>query len=177
MQIKEREGLTFEETRRRFHMGIATLFRWQRKIEPCVKRNKPATKIDMEKLKEDVEKHPDDYQWERAQKFKVSPNGILYALRRLGKSYKKNSVSSQSRRISQSRVPRSHRTIHKGKEDDNLSWWEWLRSWSAENSWLQHKGRALLWRTGLACQRSGECHWSSSGQQAFCTSSLWLHHW
>ncbi len=97
MKIKGKEGLTFLETSKRFGVGIASLFRWARRIEPCLKRNKPATKIDMKKLKKDVKQYPDDYQWERAKKFGVSPNGILYALRRLAVSHKKNSVSSQSR--------------------------------------------------------------------------------
>ena len=85
------------ETSKRFGVGIRTLFAWKKRINPYLKRDKPATKIDMEKLKKDVEEQPDDYQWERARRFGVSPNGILYALRRLAMSHKKNSVSSQSR--------------------------------------------------------------------------------
>ena len=94
MKIKEDKKLTFEKTSERFGIGIRTLFRWQNNMEPCTTRNKPATKIDMEKLKEDVKKYPDDFQYERAERFKVSPNGILYALRRLKISSKKNPESS-----------------------------------------------------------------------------------
>ncbi len=97
MKIKEKEGLTFLDTSKRFGVGIATLFRWKRKIEPCLTRNKPARKIDMKKLEKDVGEYPDAYQYERAERFGVSPNGILYALRRLAITHKKNSVSSQSR--------------------------------------------------------------------------------
>jgi len=43
----------------------------------------------MEKLEEDVRQRPDDFQYERAERFGVSPNGILYALRRLKISHKK----------------------------------------------------------------------------------------
>ena len=60
----------------RFDISIRTLFRWQSKLEPCLTRNKPATKIDMEALKKDVEQHPDDYQWERAKRFNVSQSTI-----------------------------------------------------------------------------------------------------
>lgn len=96
-EVKEKEGLTFEEVSKRFHIGIATLFRWQKKIEPITKRNVSSRKIDMETLKKDVEKNPDDYQWERVKKFKVSQSAIFYALKRLGYTYKKNVLSSKSR--------------------------------------------------------------------------------
>jgi len=98
MKIKEEEDLTFEKTSKRFGIGIRTLFRWQRDIEPKTTRNKPATKIDMCKLKADVEKNPDAYLSERAEHFDVSISCIFYALKRLDISYKKNSVSPKSRR-------------------------------------------------------------------------------
>lgn len=85
--MKEKLGLTFEETSQRFNVPIRTLFRWQRRLEPCRKRNKPATKIDMDALREDVKKHPDRYQWERAQLFGVTAAAICIALKRLKISY------------------------------------------------------------------------------------------
>ena len=94
-EIKEEENLTFDQTSKRFHVSIRSLFSWSKNIEPKKTRNKPSTKIDMNKLKEDVKKFPDDFQYERAERLGVSPNGILYALRRLNVSYKKNSVSSK----------------------------------------------------------------------------------
>ena len=48
MKIKEEEKLTFEETAKRFGVSIRSLFRWQRHIEPNLKRHKPPTKIDEE---------------------------------------------------------------------------------------------------------------------------------
>lgn len=97
MEIKEKNNLTFEQASERFGVGMRTLFRWKQRIEPMLKRNKPATKINMEALKEDVKKYPDAYQYERAKKFKVSSNAILCALRRLGVTNKKNSLSSKSK--------------------------------------------------------------------------------
>lgn len=91
--IKNKEDLTFEATGKRFSIGIRTLFRWQKEIEPKQNRNKPATKINMEKLKADVGKKPDAYLSERAERFGVSVSGIFYALQRMEISYKKNSVS------------------------------------------------------------------------------------
>ncbi len=93
-KIKEKEGLTFQEAGDRFGVPIRTLFRWQRRIEPKADRDKPATKIDMEALRKDVEEHPDHYQYERAKKFGVSQSAIYYALKRLDISYKKNAFPS-----------------------------------------------------------------------------------
>ena len=93
-KIKEKEKLTFQEVSDRFGVPIRTLFRWQNRIEPKTKRNKPSTKIDMAALRKDVEDNPGDFQYERAKKFGVSQSTIYYALGRLKISYKKNAVPS-----------------------------------------------------------------------------------
>ena len=97
LSVKAKRGLTFEETSERFDISIRTLFRWQQRLEPCTTRNKAATKVDMVALLEDVRKHPDKYQWERAQTLGVSTTAICMALKRLGVSYKKNTKTSQGR--------------------------------------------------------------------------------
>lgn len=97
-EIKNSEDLTYEETSNRFKVNIRTLFRWKKRIVPKKTRNKPATKVDMEKLKKDIEKNPDAYLYERAQEFKVGTSTIFYAIKRLGFSYKKNTKSSKGRR-------------------------------------------------------------------------------
>lgn len=94
--IKEREQLSFDEVAERFGVGRTSVVRWSKQIEAKNTRNKPATKIDMEKLKEDVEKYPDAYQYERAKRFGVSQTGICAALKRLGISRKKNVLTSAS---------------------------------------------------------------------------------
>lgn len=96
LAIKESEKLSFAEASKRFKVGIASLVRWSKKIEPTLKRNKPATKIDMEALKRDVAQYPDAYQHERAQRLGASQKGIFAALKRLGISHKKNASASQS---------------------------------------------------------------------------------
>ena len=56
----------------------------------------------MEGLKEDVNKHRDLYQYERAEKFKVSQNCIHKGLKRLCVSYKKtlkHPKANQEKRI------------------------------------------------------------------------------
>ena len=90
LAIKEAEKLSFAELSKRFKVGIASLVRWSKKIEPTLKRKKPATKIDMEALKRDVEEYPERNQYERAERLSVSQKGIFVALKRLGITYKKS---------------------------------------------------------------------------------------
>ncbi|GFN47182.1 transposase [Candidatus Regiella insecticola] len=96
LAIKEKEKLTYAKTASLFGVGMASLMRWNRRITPCTTHNKPATKIDMEALAQDVATYPDDYQYERAQRFGVSAQGIRHALKRLRVSRKKNTSASQS---------------------------------------------------------------------------------
>jgi transposase len=94
--LKEKENLTYAATSKRFGIGMRTLFRWQKRIEPRTTRSKPATKVDMQALQHDVRRRPDAFLFERAELLGVSVSGVFYALKRLGVSYKKNSVASQS---------------------------------------------------------------------------------
>ena len=98
MDYKTKKGLTFEQTSHHFDIGIRTLFRWSSSLSPCNKRQKPATKIDMDALKHDVENSPDAYQCERALRCGVHQSTMYYALKRLGISYKKNTTTSKSQR-------------------------------------------------------------------------------
>lgn len=97
LAYKEKKGLSFDQTSEHFDIGVRSLYRWSNKLEPCETRQKPSTKIDMEELQKDVEKHPDDYQWERAQRLSVGQPCIHYALKRLNITVKKNSSAPQSR--------------------------------------------------------------------------------
>jgi len=93
-KIKEQENLTFKEASERFGVNIRSLFRWQKCLEPKLKRDKPATKIDMSALALDVEQYPDAYQHERAARLNVSKSCVQAALKRLNISVKKNKSSS-----------------------------------------------------------------------------------
>jgi len=97
LKIKDKEGLSFEATAKRFDISKAALFRWSKNIEPQKSRNKKASKIDMEALRKDIELHPDSYCYERAARLGASPTGIRDAQYRLGVTYKKNSETSKSR--------------------------------------------------------------------------------
>ena len=52
-------------------------------------------KIDLEKLKEDVQKYPDAYQYERAKRFGVYQNAIFCALKKLNITYKKSLIRTK----------------------------------------------------------------------------------
>jgi transposase len=96
---KESLGLTFEETSKRFCIGLRTLHTWQRNskigVNPKLKRERKTSKIDMEALSKDVDENPDSYQKERARKFGVSKSGIFSALKLLKKSCKKKLFLAQ----------------------------------------------------------------------------------
>ncbi len=97
LAARDREGLTFEETARRFGVGRASLTRWSKSIEPKrVVRTK--RKIDLDKLRADVRDHPDAYQYERAARFGVTQNAIFKALRQIGVTYKKSPASPEGGR-------------------------------------------------------------------------------
>lgn len=95
-EVKEKEGLSFSEVAERFAIGRNTVFMWSKKLFPQIGRNKPATKIDMEALKRDIDTHPDAYQIERAERLGVSKSCVYFALKRLEVTYKKKPRASQS---------------------------------------------------------------------------------
>lgn len=92
--VKERDNLSYEQTSKLFGVSKRTLFRWKDRLPPKLKRNKPATKIDMVALEKDVQQYPDAYQFERAERLGVSKSCIFYALKRLKITNKKNIIAS-----------------------------------------------------------------------------------
>ena len=97
-KVMQKEKLTTKEASKRFGISIRSVFRWKHKAEPSKTRNKPATKIDMDVLKKDINTYPDGYLNERAERLGVSRSGIFCAMRRLKVSYKKNAYPSKTRR-------------------------------------------------------------------------------
>ncbi|CAM4374128.1 MAG: hypothetical protein LEGION0398_MBIBDBAK_00105 [Legionellaceae bacterium] len=98
LTIKAEENLSFAETSLRFKIGKSSLVRWSTCLGPKIKRDKPATKINMALLKQDIQSYTDSYYHERAQRLGVSKTGIYWAIKCMGISYKKNATASQSRR-------------------------------------------------------------------------------
>ncbi|WP_342221011.1 IS630 transposase-related protein [Candidatus Fukatsuia endosymbiont of Tuberolachnus salignus] len=81
---------------------------WAKRIDPCLTRDKPATKINHAALLLDVETYPDASQYERAQRMGVSARGIGDALKRAGFSYKKTfyhpKIDVQARKDFQTKI-------------------------------------------------------------------------
>ncbi len=92
---KRKYKLSYTATAKHFEVGKASLVRWSKRLLPKLKRNKPATKIDMKRLAQDVHDHPFASLVERASRFKVSDSAIFYALKRLKVTYKKNILPSE----------------------------------------------------------------------------------
>ena len=108
-------------------------------------RNKPATKINMDRLEKDIERHPDDYQWEPGKRLGVTQSAIHYALQRLGVSYKKTLQH-----------PKTNQQA--GNPIVYLD-----ESGFAQDAWLFEKGNTLLRDSGLPCWGAGECHGCLNG--------------
>ena len=87
--LARRERLTLHQTADLFGIGIATLTRWVKRLEPRPHTRLTVRKIDLDKLRQDVTDCPDSYQYERAARFDVCPKAIWQALRNIGVTYKK----------------------------------------------------------------------------------------
>ena len=96
--IRNKEKLSFAQAAKRFGISVNSLFLWSKKVEPKQTKNRPAIKIDQKTLMEDIEKYPDAFSYERADRLNVTASGIRSAMKRLKISYKKNSKSSQGLR-------------------------------------------------------------------------------
>ena len=96
LEVRKKENISLSAVAIRFRIGVATVMRWSKDIQAKLTRNKLATKIDMEALKQDIETCPDGYQYERAKRLGVSKACIWYALKRLSVTYKKKLPASKS---------------------------------------------------------------------------------
>jgi len=111
LSVREKEGLTIAQVATRFCVGIASVTRWVKNPDPKLTRNKPATKIDMDALVQDIKTYPDAYQYERARRLGVSQKGINHALKRLGISYKKKPATSKDKRRRTTYFPDNHKAV------------------------------------------------------------------
>ncbi len=108
LDIRSKEELSFAKIAIRFGVSVNSVFLWSKKLEPKLTKNRPPIKIDPTILSDDLEKHPDDYNYERAARLNVSTSGIYCAIKRLGFSYKKNSKSPQILRSKEKTIPRKN---------------------------------------------------------------------
>ncbi|SFM85569.1 transposase [Nitrosomonas communis] len=72
LSVREKENLSIAQVAKRFCVGVASVTRWIKTPDPKTTRNKPATKIDMEILAQDIKNYADAYQHERTKGLGVS---------------------------------------------------------------------------------------------------------
>lgn len=90
------DGMTIREAALFYRLSTSTIHSWQQNLVPKTTRNKAPTKIPDDTLIEDVQRYPDDYNYERAHRLNCSKTGIFHALKRLGISQKKDLGTSKS---------------------------------------------------------------------------------
>jgi len=93
---------------------------WLKNKTPKNKRNKPATKIDMEALAKDIKEYSDAYIYERARRLGYSKNGVWYALKRIGVTYKKSVETPKSERRRQASFLSKDQELSRAKQADSL---------------------------------------------------------
>ena len=84
------EGMTFAEASIFYDISPTTIQKQKERIRSKTTRYIKPYKIEDEALAQDVKDYPDDYHYERAQRFNYSPTGISKALERIGISKKKD---------------------------------------------------------------------------------------
>ncbi|UVS63043.1 MULTISPECIES: IS630 transposase-related protein [Nitrosomonas] len=72
LSVREKENLSIAQVAQRFCVGVASVTRWIKTPDPKTTRNKPATKINLEILAQDVKNYPDAYQYERVRAYQAS---------------------------------------------------------------------------------------------------------
>lgn len=92
---KKAAGATYRALEKEFKLSRTTILKWKKDINPKLRTSRPS-KIDNDKLREDVAMYPDDYHHERAVRFDCTPRAIGYALKRLNISQKKDLNSPSS---------------------------------------------------------------------------------
>ena len=102
LAYKNKHNLSIREAAKHFKIGINSIVRWQIQPDPAKTKSRPPIKIPVEALRKDVEDYPDDFLYERAQRFGVTAVGVHLALKRLKLSRKKNTKTSKRQRSTQS---------------------------------------------------------------------------
>ncbi len=102
------QGKSKVETSRIFGVTIQTLIAWckrkrQGKLAPNTTRNRKPQKLEAEKLKAYIAKHPDSYLREIAEEFNATISAVFYACRRLKITLKKRHPSIRNEMRSEER--------------------------------------------------------------------------
>jgi transposase len=107
--LQDRKHFSIRKVSEKYNLSTRTIQNWEQGKLPVGKRNKPNLVLNIEDLREDVKSYPDAYQYERAERLKVSQRCICYNLKKVGISYKKNAKTSESRRREAIIIPKENR--------------------------------------------------------------------
>lgn len=95
LSYKNKHKLSIRKTAKHFEIAINSVVDWLEKPEPAKTKSRPSIKISKEALIKDIKDYPDDFLYERAQRFDATAAGIYLALKRINLSRKKNSKTSR----------------------------------------------------------------------------------
>ncbi|NNP73610.1 transposase [Acinetobacter defluvii] len=87
---KLEEGYSIREIALQFEIDKNTIVEWKKRIEIKRTRSRKLSKVDDDTLRTDVEKYPDDFQYEQAARFGCGKSTISDALKRLKIKVKKD---------------------------------------------------------------------------------------
>jgi transposase len=95
---KLEEGHSIRAVAQQFEIDKNTIVEWKKRIE--IKRTRPRnpSKVDDDALRADVEKYPDDFQYERAARFGCGKSTIGDALKRLKITVKKRPYATRKQK-------------------------------------------------------------------------------
>ena len=89
LSVKQKDKLSYRKAAEKFGVSVQSIINWEKGILPTRERICQPTKISNAALEQDIAEHPDDFQYERAARFNVTPRAIGYALARLKITRKK----------------------------------------------------------------------------------------
>ena len=87
--LRLEQGMSIRTLADKYDLSPTTIQRWEKRLEPKGDYVRKPFKIADGALRKDVEAYPDDYQYERAQRFNCTGTAIRKALKRLGITQKK----------------------------------------------------------------------------------------
>ena len=95
---KIEKGQSIRAVAQQFEIDKNTIVEWKKRIE--IKRTRPRkpSKVDDDALRADVEKYPDDFQYERAARFGCGTSTIGAALKRLKLTVKKRPCATRKQK-------------------------------------------------------------------------------
>lgn len=104
------EGNSMAKAARLFRVGRSTIYAWQKRetLAPGKPGPRKPRTLCYEALKDHIEAYPDAYQHERAKALGVSRHVVLYGLKRLKLSRKKNDALPRKKRQLSHGIPEEH---------------------------------------------------------------------